>query len=185
MPLSYPCSLALPPGEWLSAKDKRLSTEAKTQAHLQKVRPEGLACWRELSGQVLQGSENLSCCHPCCGHVFGSCQIVPVAQLIQLQTKLDSSLGQLCTAVTPSTAWPCAASAAPAAPSAAVDVQVIEHELEFISKQAKGQQAKGRARQRRYEDLVAAANSYVKNTQVGAVEAAVRAKAVAAAQHCK
>lgn len=28
----------LPPGEWLSAKDKRLSTEAKTQAHLQKVR---------------------------------------------------------------------------------------------------------------------------------------------------
>lgn len=45
--------------------------------------------------------------------------------------------------------------------------QVIAHELEFINKQAKGQQAKGRARQRRYEELVAAANSYVKNTQVG------------------
>jgi len=44
---------------------------------------------------------------------------------------------------------------------------VIAHELEFINKQAKGQQAKGRARQRRYEELVAAANSYVKNTQVG------------------
>eukprot|EP00878_Enallax_costatus_P012543 GHUV01013101.1.p1 GENE.GHUV01013101.1~~GHUV01013101.1.p1 ORF type:complete len:490 (+),score=183.87 GHUV01013101.1:265-1734(+) len=44
--------------------------------------------------------------------------------------------------------------------------KVIEHELEFISKQAKGQQAKGRARQRRYEELVDAANSYVKNTQV-------------------
>jgi hypothetical protein len=44
--------------------------------------------------------------------------------------------------------------------------QVIAHELEFISKQAKGQQAKGRARQRRYDELVAAANSYVKNTQV-------------------
>jgi hypothetical protein len=43
---------------------------------------------------------------------------------------------------------------------------VIAHELEFISKQAKGQQAKGRARQRRYEELVAAANSYVRNTQV-------------------
>jgi ElaB/YqjD/DUF883 family membrane-anchored ribosome-binding protein len=43
---------------------------------------------------------------------------------------------------------------------------VIAHELEFISRQAKGQQAKGRARQRRYEELVAAANSYVRNTQV-------------------
>lgn len=45
--------------------------------------------------------------------------------------------------------------------------QVIEHELEFISKQAKGQQTKGQARQRRYEELVEAANSYVRNTQVG------------------
>ncbi len=45
--------------------------------------------------------------------------------------------------------------------------QVIAHELEFINKQAKGQQAKGRARQRRYEDLVEAANGYVRNTQVG------------------
>jgi hypothetical protein len=44
--------------------------------------------------------------------------------------------------------------------------QVIAHELEFISKQAKGQQAKGRARQRRYDELVDAANAYVKNTQV-------------------
>lgn len=68
--------------EWLAAKDRRLSTEAKTQAHLQKV---------------------------------------------------------------------------------------IAHELEFISKQAKGQQAKGRARQRRYDELVAAANSYVKNTQVDSI----------------
>lgn len=68
--------------EWLTAKEKRLSTEAKTQAHLQKV---------------------------------------------------------------------------------------IAHELEFINKQAKGQQAKGRARQRRYEELVAAANSYVKNTQVDSI----------------
>lgn len=52
-------------------------------------------------------------------------------------------------------------------PSMCCVPQVIAHELEFISKQAKGQQAKGRARQRRYEELVDAANSYVKNTQVG------------------
>jgi hypothetical protein len=32
--------------------------------------------------------------------------------------------------------------------------QVIAHELEFINKQAKGQQAKGKDRQRRYDDLV-------------------------------
>lgn len=44
---------------------------------------------------------------------------------------------------------------------------MIAHELEFISKQAKGQQAKGRARQRRYDELVESANAYVKNTQVG------------------
>lgn len=44
--------------------------------------------------------------------------------------------------------------------------QVIANELEFISKQAKGQQAKGRARQRRYEEKVEEANSFVKNTQV-------------------
>jgi hypothetical protein len=31
---------------------------------------------------------------------------------------------------------------------------VIAHELEFINKQAKGQQAKGKDRQRRYDDLV-------------------------------
>ncbi|KAF6262858.1 P-loop containing nucleoside triphosphate hydrolase protein [Scenedesmus sp. NREL 46B-D3] len=47
--------------------------------------------------------------------------------------------------------------------------KVIAHELEFISKQAKGQQAKGRARQRRYDELVAAANSYVRNTQVDSI----------------
>jgi len=46
-------------------------------------------------------------------------------------------------------------------------LQVIAHELEFISKQAKGQQTKGRARQRRYDELVAAANDYVKDTKVG------------------
>jgi hypothetical protein len=51
------------------------------------------------------------------------------------------------------------------APSCCV-CQVIAHELEFISKQAKGQQAKGRARQRRYDELVESANAYVKNTQV-------------------
>jgi hypothetical protein len=44
-------------------------------------------------------------------------------------------------------------------------VQVIAHELEFISKQAQGQQKKGLARQRRYEELLQAANAYVKNTQ--------------------
>lgn len=38
--------------------------------------------------------------------------------------------------------------------------------LEFISKQAKGQQKKGKDRQRRYDDLVAAASAYVKDSQV-------------------
>eukprot|EP00879_Flechtneria_rotunda_P017442 GHRR01018279.1.p1 GENE.GHRR01018279.1~~GHRR01018279.1.p1 ORF type:complete len:460 (+),score=165.88 GHRR01018279.1:628-2007(+) len=47
--------------------------------------------------------------------------------------------------------------------------RVIANELEFISKQAKGQQKKGSARQRRYDELVAAANSYVKNTQVDSI----------------
>eukprot|EP00775_Hariotina_reticulata_P003964 gene3964-4217_t len=47
--------------------------------------------------------------------------------------------------------------------------RVIANELEFISKQAKGQQTKGRARQRRYDELVAAANSYVKDTKVDSI----------------
>lgn len=44
----------------------------------------------------------------------------------------------------------------------------LEHanRLEFISKQAKGQQKKGKDRQRRYDELVAAANAYVKDSQV-------------------
>lgn len=47
--------------------------------------------------------------------------------------------------------------------------KVIAHELEFISRQQQGQQAKGRARQRRYEELVESANAYVKNTQVNSI----------------
>ncbi|KAI8464117.1 MAG: ABC family transporter [Monoraphidium minutum] len=47
--------------------------------------------------------------------------------------------------------------------------KTIDHELEFINRQAKGQQKKGKDRQRRYEDLVAAANAYVKDTQVDSI----------------
>lgn len=45
--------------------------------------------------------------------------------------------------------------------------KTIEHELEFINRKAKGQQKKGQARMRRYDDLVQQANAYVRNTQVG------------------
>lgn len=44
--------------------------------------------------------------------------------------------------------------------------RLISSELEFLSRQAKGQQAKGRARQRRYDELVSSANAYVRDSQV-------------------
>lgn len=44
--------------------------------------------------------------------------------------------------------------------------RTISAELEFISRQAKGQQKKGQARQRRYDDLVTQASQYVKTSQV-------------------
>ncbi len=39
-------------------------------------------------------------------------------------------------------------------------------ELEFLNRQAKGQQKKGAARQRRYDDLVTQAQDYVKTSSV-------------------
>jgi len=45
----------------------------------------------------------------------------------------------------------------------------IEREVEWISKKAKGQQKKGQARMRRYEDLVSQASSYVKNSAVDSI----------------
>lgn len=47
--------------------------------------------------------------------------------------------------------------------------RTIESELEFISRQAKGQQKKGKDRLRRYDDLVAAASAYVKDSSVDAI----------------
>jgi hypothetical protein len=45
-------------------------------------------------------------------------------------------------------------------------LKTIEKELEWVGKAAKGQQKKGAARLRRYDDLVAEAAAYVKDTQV-------------------
>lgn len=45
----------------------------------------------------------------------------------------------------------------------------IEEELEFINRQAKGQQKKGQARLRRYEDLVEEASKYVKASALDSI----------------
>uniref|UniRef100_A0A7S0RSR6 ABC transporter domain-containing protein n=1 Tax=Chlamydomonas leiostraca TaxID=1034604 RepID=A0A7S0RSR6_9CHLO len=47
--------------------------------------------------------------------------------------------------------------------------KTIEHELEWVNKQAKGQQKKGAARLRRYDDLVAQASEFVKTSQVDSI----------------
>jgi ATPase subunit of ABC transporter with duplicated ATPase domains len=44
--------------------------------------------------------------------------------------------------------------------------KTISKELEWLSRNAKGQQKKGAARLRRYDDLLADAASYVKDSQV-------------------
>lgn len=45
----------------------------------------------------------------------------------------------------------------------------IEKELEFINQKAKGQQKKGQARMRRYDELVTKANQYVKSSAVDSI----------------
>lgn len=47
--------------------------------------------------------------------------------------------------------------------------KTIQQELEFINQKAKGQQKKGQARMRRYEDLVSQAASYVKNASLDSI----------------
>ncbi|GAX86193.1 hypothetical protein CEUSTIGMA_g13606.t1, partial [Chlamydomonas eustigma] len=47
--------------------------------------------------------------------------------------------------------------------------KTIEKELEFINQKSKGQQKKGQARMRQYEDLVAQASSYVRTTAVDSI----------------
>ena len=47
--------------------------------------------------------------------------------------------------------------------------KTIATELEFINQKAKGQQKKGQARMRRYDDLVTQASSYVKSSSVDSI----------------
>jgi hypothetical protein len=61
--LCCPPPLVLCVGEWLTAKEQRMSTEAKTQAHLQKVR--GLHC-----GLLLTPACDSTMCPP---HVTQPC----------------------------------------------------------------------------------------------------------------
>jgi hypothetical protein len=77
-------------GEWLNAKEKRLSTEAKTQAHLQKVRQQhlrGAGVHREHDVAHANAPDLLPVCGaPCMTH----CQLVEVKRFECMQLLVGS-----------------------------------------------------------------------------------------------